>query len=159
VAALKARMVRPILLFVLSWGLAFADIRDDYQAAYKDYPENCDLAISGFQDFLANYPDSEYSDDATLYLGICYEAEKRYEQAIQTFDQLVERYPKSQAAPIALYMKASILEKLERHEEASDAWMKLMDLYPNSPQAIERRKLPGTDPPEPRPQSPTRPSV
>lgn len=151
--------IGPILLFVLSWGVAFADIRDDYQAAYKDYPGNCDRAISGFQDFLANYPDSEYSDDATLLLGICYKAEKRYEQAIQTFDQLVERYPKSQAAPMALYEKASMLDRLERHEEANHAWMELMDLYPNSPQAIEERRRMGTDPPELRPQSPTRRSV
>jgi tol-pal system protein YbgF len=149
VAALKKATT--ILLFVLSCGAVFADILDDYQAAYKDYPENCDLAISGFQDFLAKHPDSEYSDDATFYMGICYENQKQYEQAIKTFDQLVERYPKNQFAPIALQMKVSILNRLDRHEEANDAWMELMDLYPNSPQAIKERRRMGTDPPPPRP--------
>ncbi len=159
--SMRARMkpIGPILLFVLFLGVALASDRE-YSAVYNDFlMGNYDLAISGFQDFLTNYPDSEYSDNATFFLGRCYEKKKSYQEAIQAFDQLVERYPKSNKAPPALYRKAFILEKLERHEEANNTWNKLMDLYPNSPQAIERRKLRGTDPPEPRPQSPTRPSV
>ena len=155
----KMKPIGPILLFVLSLGVALASDRE-YSAVYNDFlMGDYDLAIFGFQDFLTTYPDSEYSDNASFFLGRCYEKKKSYQEAIQAFDQLVERYPKSTRAPLALYRKAFILEKLERYEEASNTWNKLMDLYPDSPQAIEHRKLLGTDPPEFRPQSPTRPSV
>ena len=155
-AALKARIMQPILLFMLSWGVAFADIQDDFQAANEDYlAGNYELAISGFKDFLANYPDSRYSDHATYNLGKCYEEQKQYEQAIQTYAQLVERYPKSQIAPIALHTTVYILKKLERHDEANDAWMELLDSYPNSPQAIKERRRMGTDPPQPHPPTPS----
>lgn len=44
-----------------------------YSAAYQIFKEgNYDKARTEFQDFLANYPDSEYSDNAQFWVGECY---------------------------------------------------------------------------------------
>ena len=65
----KMKPIGPILLFVLSLGVALASDRE-YSAVYNDFlMGDYDLAIFGFQDFLTTYPDSEYSDNASFFPG------------------------------------------------------------------------------------------
>lgn len=124
-----------------------------YSAAYNDYlMGNYDLAIAGFQDFLANYRESELADNALYYMGVAQQNLGRYEPAIQTFDQVVNLYPKSDKAANAYYKKALVLQQLQKNEQAIEAFRKLVALYPDSHEATmakqELEKL-GVSPSEP----------
>ena len=108
-----------------------------YSAVYNDYlMGNYELAIAGFQDFLVNFPDSEYSDNASYYLGVCYHEKGRYEQAIQAFDQAINLYPRADKTPPAYYKKGSAQASLQRSEEAIETWRKLATIFPESQEAI-----------------------
>lgn len=108
-----------------------------YSSVYNDYlMGNYELAIAGFQDFLSNYPDSEYSDNASYYLGVCYQEKGRYEQAIQAFDQVINLYPKADKTPPAYYKKAFALEQLQMNGEAIETRKKLATIFPDSQEAV-----------------------
>lgn len=107
-----------------------------YSQAYNDYLlGNYDLAITGFQDFLTNYPSSEYADNAIHYLGVCYFEQNRYEQAIQAFDQVINLYPKGDKTPVAYFKKAAAYQALQKNNEAVDTWKNLYTLFPDSQEA------------------------
>ncbi len=107
-----------------------------YSATYNDYlMGNFALAINGFQDFLASFPDSEYADNAAYYLGDCYLQQGRYELAIQAFDQVINLYPKGDKTPVAYFKKASALQQMQKLDEAIDSLKKLRRLFPKSQEA------------------------
>jgi tol-pal system protein YbgF len=107
-----------------------------YSASYNDYlMGNYALAVDGFQDFLANFPDSEYADNAAYYLGDCYVKQGKHELAIQAFEQVINLYPDADKTPTAYYKKAVALEQLQRLEQAIDTLKRLEALFPNAPEA------------------------
>jgi len=108
-----------------------------YSTVYNDFlMGNYDMAIAGFQDFLSNYPDSEYSDNAAYYLGVCYQEAKRYEQAISAFDQVIGLYPNGDKTPQAYYKKAAALEETRKSQESVETLRKLVAIFPDSQEAI-----------------------
>ncbi|MFQ5928236.1 MAG: tol-pal system protein YbgF [Acidobacteriota bacterium] len=112
-----------------------------YSSVYNDYlMGNYDLAIAGFQDFLSNYPDNEYSDNASYYLGVCYQEKGRHEQAIQAFDQVINLYPKADKTPPAYYKKALALGQLQKNMEAIETLKKLATIFPDSQEATLARQ-------------------
>lgn len=107
-----------------------------YSASYNDYlMGNYELAVAGFQDFLANYPDNELADNAAYYLGDSYLKQGRQELAVQAFDQVINLYPKGDKLPVAYYKKGVALESLQKMSEAIEVFKKLKSLYPDSPEA------------------------
>ncbi|MFQ5740732.1 MAG: tol-pal system protein YbgF [Acidobacteriota bacterium] len=108
-----------------------------YSLAFNDYlGGNYELAIRGFQDFLVNYPESEYTDNAAYYLGLCYQHQGRSEQALQAFDQVINLYPKGDMAPSAYYKKALLEQEQQKNEAAIETYRKLITLFPNSQEAV-----------------------
>ncbi len=114
-----------------------------YILAYNDYlAGNYELAISAFLDFLVNYPDSEYSDNAAYYLGVSYQQQQRFEKAIETFDQVINLYPKGDLTPSAYYKKALAERELQRNEASIETFRKLVTLFPESQEAnLAKREL------------------
>jgi tol-pal system protein YbgF len=107
-----------------------------YSASYNDYlMGNYALAIDGFRDYLANYPESEYADNAAYYLGDCYLQQGRQELAIQAFDQLINLYPKGDKTPVAYYKKAVAQQEMQRMEDAISTLKALSKLFPDSREA------------------------
>src|SRR5207245_8615237 len=71
-----------------------------YQAAYRDYQRgNYDLALAGFRDFLARYPESELAANAEYWIGESLYSQKKYSEAIDQFNRGVNAYPASDQAP------------------------------------------------------------
>jgi tol-pal system protein YbgF len=126
------------------------DPDEAYNNIYTDYlMGNFDMAITGFQDFLATFPDSELADNAAYYLGVSYFDQGRYDQALQAFDQVINVYPQGSMAPAAYYKKATAFQELQRNNEAIDALRRLVNLYPDSAEAnLARQELQrlGVDP-------------
>lgn len=107
-----------------------------YAASYNDYlMGNYDLAIAGFKDFLANYPESEYHDNAAYYLGDSYYRQGRFDLAVEALDQAINLYPKGDKTPVAFYKKGMALVQLQRMKEALDTFRILIKLFPDSPEA------------------------
>ena len=112
-----------------------------YAAAYNDYlMGNYDLAIKGFQHFLATYRDSEFSDNALYYMGVACQNQHQYERAIQAFDQVINLYPKADKTPIAYFKKFRVLQELQRPLDGIEALKKLLAVFPDSQEAVLARE-------------------
>jgi tol-pal system protein YbgF len=59
-------------------------------------------AITGFKDFLHNYPDSSLADNAQYWLGEAYYVNHDYGAAAGAFKGVLQKWPDSQKAPDAM---------------------------------------------------------
>lgn len=107
--------------------------RELYSQAYADYARgNYDLAIQEYQEYLKNYPDTDFSDNAQYWIGECHYAKQRYDQAIEAWNALLRDYPSSDKLPDARFKKGLALEKLGRRSQALVEYRYVVDRYPNS---------------------------
>jgi tol-pal system protein YbgF len=84
-----------------------------YRSAYEDYMRgNYDLAADGFAEYLRRWPDTELADNALYWIGECYDAEDKPEEAIATFTKVLEEYPTSDKAAAAQLKKGLIYLKM-----------------------------------------------
>ena len=117
--------------------------RELYSQSYADYARgNYDVAIQGFTEYLRNYPNTDFSDNAQYWIGESYYGKKAYADAIAAWDALARDYPSSDKLPDARVKKGMALEKLGRRREALREYRLVIDRYPNSPAArIAREHL------------------
>ncbi len=74
-----------------------------YETALNDYTkQSYDLAIRGFQAFLAQFPRDSRVPNAHFWVANSYYAQQNHAQAIQEFEVLVRNYPDSSQAPSAM---------------------------------------------------------
>lgn len=107
-----------------------------YHLSYNDYlTGNYELAITAFREFLTQYPESEFSDNAAFYLAICHQMQGRYEQSIDVFDEVINMYPNSDKAPSAYYKKAMAQLDLQKNEDAIATFSKLISIHSDSPES------------------------
>ena len=120
-----------------------------YQAAYRDYQRgNYDLALAGFHDFLAKYPNSELSSNAEYWIGESLYSQKKYSEAIEQFNGVVNKYPKSDKAPGALLKKGYAYLALNDRPRAIVQFQYVVHEYPSSREAAlakDRLKQLGID--------------
>jgi tol-pal system protein YbgF len=120
-----------------------ADPRALYDAAYGDYVRGSyDLAIQQFQEYLRNFPDTEFSDNAAYWIGECYFRQSRFRQAIDEFDRLLNRYTTSDKVVSALLKKGyAYLELGERSQGVVQLQFVIRE-YPRSDEAsLARQRL------------------
>ncbi len=92
-------------------------------------------ARSGFEDFLANYPDDDLAPDAQYFLAETYAAESDAVRALQEYARVLELYPESRRAPTALY-KSGMLELERGNTGEARRFFERVELgYPDSPEA------------------------
>lgn len=60
------------------------------------------IAITGFKDFLSNYPQSPLADNAQYWLGEAYYVNHDYESAGEAFRTVLKKWPDARKAPDAL---------------------------------------------------------
>lgn len=90
-----------------------------YQTAYGDYQRGkYDLAISGFQDFIKKYAQSDLADNAQYWIGESYYSKNNYLDAIIEFENLIKKYPGSDRIATAHFKKALAYLKLEKKAQA-----------------------------------------
>jgi tol-pal system protein YbgF len=114
-----------------------------YNAAYVDFSRgNFALAISGFEEYVSRFGDSDYADNALYWVGECHYSQGDFDRAVQSFDRLLDTYPKSDRAASADLKKG--LAYLEQNQ-VSAAIVQLnhvIDTYPSSDESrIARDKL------------------
>jgi len=99
-------------------------------------------AISGFNDFLKKYPNSELADNAQFWIGGSFMALKEYKQAILAYQKVIEQYPKGNKVPGAMLLQATAFAELQDNTSATLLLKKILREYPDSSEAkIAESKL------------------
>ncbi len=112
---------------------AASDPSQLYELAYKDFTaSNYQMAIDGFRDFLARYPDIPLAADANLYIGNSFRALKKYDDAIKAYRQIVDRFPDSQLTPDALYRIGDCYLSLGQKARGETFLQTVIQKYPDS---------------------------
>jgi len=84
-----------------------------YRSAYEDYMRgNYDLAAEGFGEYMRRWPNTELTDNALYWIGECYDAQEKPEEALTTFTKVLEDYPTSDKAAAAQLKKGLIYLKM-----------------------------------------------
>jgi len=114
-----------------------------YQAATETFKEGkYDKAIIDFNNFLKQYPDTEYSDSAQYWIGESYYFKKEYEKAILEYEKVVKNYPKGNKVPYALVKQGLSFLMLGDKTSAGLIFQQVIKDYPDTNQArIARAKL------------------
>ena len=84
-----------------------------YRSAYEDYMRgNYDLAADGFGEYMRRFPNTELTDNALYWVGECYDAQEKPQEALDTFTKVLEDYPTSDKAAAAQLKKGLIYLKM-----------------------------------------------
>jgi tol-pal system protein YbgF len=117
--------------------------RELYSQAYADFARgNYDLAVQAFQEYLKNYPTTDFSDNAQYWIGECHYGKQRYQEAIEAWNTLLRDFPASDKLPDARVKKGMALERLGRKSQALLEYRYVVERFPNTQAArIAREKL------------------
>lgn len=119
-----------------SVSLVQVDAKQLYDAAYLDLTRgNYSLAITGFSNYLKNFPDTPLSDNALYWIGECYYLQAQYDKAITQFQKLLKDYPTGDKVASSLYKTGLSYLELKDRKMADEHFKKVMDEYPRSPEA------------------------
>src|SRR5210317_1955046 len=112
-----------LLSFFLIIVIAFPLYANDEQDKFMEAKELCINqewldAITSFEEFLEEYPDSRYNDDANFW--IAYSIEKlpeKQKEAFLAFASFTEKYPESNWKDDAIMHQISLAEGFVRNRE------------------------------------------
>lgn len=107
-----------------------------YASAYELFKDGkYDRAREMFQNFLKQYPDTEYSDNAQFWIAECYYFEKKYENAILEYEKVSKNYPDGDKVPYALLKQGITFMHLGDKVSARLILQRVIKDYPNTNQA------------------------
>ncbi len=114
-----------------------------YRSAYEDYMRgNYDLAAEGFRDYLEQWGDTDLADNALYWVGECYDALDRTEEALEVFSEVLERYPNSDKAAAAQLKKGLLYLKLGDQGQGVVNLQYVVYEHPGTPEAdLARERL------------------
>jgi tol-pal system protein YbgF len=106
------------------------------------------VAITGFKDFLNNYPSSTLADNAQYWLGEAYYVTRDYDSAGTAFRTVVRKWPDSRKAPDAMLKLGYTQYEQKQYPAARATLTDVTRKYPSSDAARlagERlKRIPGT---------------
>jgi tol-pal system protein YbgF len=116
-----------------------------YDNAYSDYMGGqFDLAIQGFNAYIASFPKSDQADDAQLNIGNAYYAAGKYREAADAFQKVITNYPQSNTLPVAYYKMGLTYTELKQLDLARKAFETVMQKYPSAPENfLAKQRLDG----------------
>jgi tol-pal system protein YbgF len=107
--------------------------RASYQAAFDLLKDGrYDQARAGFQQFLADYPNSDLAGHGQYWLGETYYVTQQYPQALPEFQRVIDQYPQSRKLPDALLKVGYCQYELEQYPQARAALEQVVQAYPES---------------------------
>ncbi|MGZ3597000.1 MAG: tol-pal system protein YbgF [Syntrophales bacterium] len=114
-----------------------------YDSAYEAFKEEkYEKAREGFQTFLKQYPNTEYSDSAQFWIGESYYFERNYEQAILEYEKVIKNYPQGNKTPNALLKQGFAFLNIGDKSSAKLLLEQVAKNYPGTSQArMARAKL------------------
>jgi len=114
-----------------------------YAAAYETFKEGqYEKARVEFQNYLKQYPKTEYSASAQFWIGECYYLDQKYEKAILEYEKVVKNYPDGNKVPKALLKQGLSFQHLGDKTSARLILQQVIRDYPNTNDAkVARSKL------------------
>ena len=110
-----------------------SDVQAAYSKAFGLLKEGqYKQAISAFEAFKKNHPNSKYAENAQYWLGETRYASREYKKALKEFQQLIARYPNSSKSPAARLKIGYVYFELKNWSAARDALKKTIALYPDT---------------------------
>jgi tol-pal system protein YbgF len=111
------------------------------------------VAITGFKDFLGNYPTSPLAENAQYWLGEAYYVNKDYDSAGGAFRAVLKKWPGSRKAPDALLKLGYTQAALKQYPAARATLDEVTKKYPGSDVAKlasdRLKRIPGQPAPAP----------
>jgi tol-pal system protein YbgF len=115
---------------------------DLYRLASNDYQAGkFDLALSGFRNFVNQYPKSELAPQAQFYSGEAEFARKNWVDAAREYDKVVQNYSKSEFEPKALFKRSMALQQIGHTQDAVQGFKRLIQEHPNHDLAKSARQI------------------
>ncbi len=119
-----------------------------WEMAWADYAGGqYDLAISGFEAYIRDFPTLDKADDAELLIGRSYLNGSKYDKAVEAFDKVIRTYPASNSVPDAYYYKGVALRSLKQADRAREAFEFVAKTYPDSDAGRLAKQLLGSERP------------
>lgn len=110
--------------------------RTEYDAAFTALKEGQYADASRqFAAFVRKYPNGEFVDNATYWLGESYYVTQNYKIALDTFQQLLSRFPSSGKAADALLKVGYCHHELGDSRKAAETLRGVIQRYPDTPVA------------------------
>jgi len=91
-----------------------------------------DDAIAGYQQFIANYPDSIYVANSKYWLAQIYSVQRRTDEAEREYLSVAQQYPDSSKAYDAWLKLGQLYESKNQSEKALNAYNQVVTQYSNS---------------------------
>ncbi len=111
------------------------DPKQLYDNAFMDFRRGkYDLAIAGFEEFLATFPGSELTPNCHFWIGEAFNNKNQADSAISRYLLVALNFQKSEKAPTSLYKAAQLLEKRDP-PMALKYYASLAEQYPTSTEA------------------------
>ena len=108
-----------------------------YDNAYSDYTGGqYDIAIQGFNAYIASFPKSDQADNAQLNIGNAYYAAGKYREAADAFQKVITNYPNGDSVPAAYYKLGLTYTDLKQPDLARRAFETVTQKYPTAPESI-----------------------
>lgn len=109
-----------------------------FETSYDDYTAGrWDLAIQGFQNFIAEFPKAPQAGDAQFNIGMSYYSQSKYPEARDAFTKVIRDFPQTQGSsvPDAYYKLGQTYERLNQIEPAKQAYQTLLQKFPGTTSA------------------------
>ncbi|NVN98657.1 MAG: tol-pal system protein YbgF [Geobacteraceae bacterium] len=108
-------------------------IQAEYMKAFGLFSSNnFSGAAESFNAFVSAYPESEYAPNARYWLGECYFALGRFNEAIGAFERVLEMKPLPKRASDAMLRIGSAWYRLDNQSKGSQTLKLLIEKYPDS---------------------------
>jgi TolA-binding protein len=105
--------------------------RQQFQQAFSDYTRNqFDLAITGFEQYLAANPKANNAPDAQMYIGDSHRLSGRFQDAVAAYTKVINNYPNSSKVPEAYYKRGQAYEAAGDKARALQDYDYLIKTYP-----------------------------
>jgi len=107
-----------------------------FNTAYADYTKgNFPLAILGFQEYLEEFPGSDFADDARYWIGESYYSQGKFTDAIQAFGECLRLHPKGDKAPPAQLKRGYAYLEANQTTQGVKELNAVVESFPNSDEA------------------------
>jgi tol-pal system protein YbgF len=114
-----------------------------FNLAYNDYLNGkYDLAVTGFQRFVKDFPGTSLTPNAYYWLGESFYQQKDYVRAMQWFDYLSTEYPGNEKVPAALFKSGLAAGETGDLAKSKKNLKRVIEEFPTSEEAkLAKNKL------------------
>ena len=114
-----------------------------FQAAMGDYASGrWSLAIDGWTQYVAQYPDSPRAAEAQFFIGEANFADKKFKEAIEAYGKVITNYKGAERVPDAYYQQGLSYLQLKQSGAANKVFNQLIKEFPESASAtLAKQKL------------------